>query len=147
VAQALHWFAHDDFFKEVRRVAAPNGAIAAWTYAAPTMEGELGVVLRRYMFEDVGAYWPPERKYVDEEYRTIPFPFQRIPAPALRLENDWTIDQVLGYLRTMSATDRFIKAKGHDPVAVVEKEIRDLWKEAGPRRIVWPVIVLAGRVS
>ena len=31
VAQALHWFACDDFFAEVRRVARPGAVFAAWT--------------------------------------------------------------------------------------------------------------------
>ena len=147
VAQALHWFDHEKFYAEARRVAVPNGVLAAWTYATPTMQGEVGKVLRRYMHDDVGAYWPPERKYVDDEYRTIPFPFERISAPAITLENDWTLDQILGYMRTMSATARYIKATGIDPVAPVEREMRVLWGNPGPRRIVWPLIVLAGRVS
>lgn len=147
VAQALHWFDHDRFYTEVRRVAVPGAAIAAWTYAAPTMEGTVGEILRRFMFEDVGAYWPPERKYVDDEYRSIPFPFARIPVPPITLENDWTLGQVVGYTRTMSATDRYMKANGTDPVIALERELRAAWGNAAARRIVWPLIMLAGRVS
>lgn len=31
VAQAIHWFDFDAFYKEVRRVAAPGALVAAWT--------------------------------------------------------------------------------------------------------------------
>ena len=150
VAQALHWFAHDDFYAEVRRVASgPDAPIVAWTYAAPRMDGDVGGVLHRFMFEDVGPYWPPERKYVDTEYRTIPFPFERIDTPPFSLENDWTLAQIAGYMRSMSATSRYIKANGTDPVVAVEAELRVLWggPDDAPRRIIWPVIVLAGRVG
>lgn len=30
VAQALHWFAHDNFYAEVKRVLKPGGIFAAW---------------------------------------------------------------------------------------------------------------------
>jgi len=32
IAQAIHWFDFDTFYKEVRRVAQPGALIAAWTY-------------------------------------------------------------------------------------------------------------------
>ena len=148
VAQALHWFKHEAFYAEVRRVAsAPGVPLVAWTYAAPRMEGEVGAVLERFMFEDVGPYWPAERAYVDNEYRTIPFPFERIACPPFSLENDWTLSQIVGYMTSMSATARYIKATGRDPVPGVHAELRAVWPDESPRRIVWPVIVLAGRVS
>ncbi len=148
VAQALHWFANDAFYAEVKRVASgPDAAIVAWTYAAPRMEGDVGEVLRRFMFDDIGSYWPPERKYVDSEYRTIPFPFERIDAPPFSLENDWTLPQIAGYMRSMSATSRYVKANGVDPVVAVEAELHAIWQDGAPRRIVWPVIVLAGRAG
>jgi SAM-dependent methyltransferase len=148
VAQALHWFANDAFFAEVKRVASgPGAAIVAWTYAAPRMEGDVGEVLRRFMFEDIGSYWPPERKYVDSEYRTIPFPFERVAAPPFSLENYWTLPQIAGYMRSMSATSRYVKANAVDPVVAVEAELHAIWHDGAPRRIVWPVIVLAGRAG
>jgi hypothetical protein len=148
VAQALHWFKHDAFYTEVRRVASSDGIpIVAWTYAAPRMEGDVGAVLTRFMFEDVGPYWPAERAYVDNEYRTIPFPFERVPAPAFSLDAEWTLGQVAGYMSSMSATARYIKANGTDPVVAVRAELKALWPDESPRRIVWPVILVAGRIS
>jgi trans-aconitate 3-methyltransferase len=32
-AQAFHWFKHDEFFKEAKRVLKPNGTIAILGYA------------------------------------------------------------------------------------------------------------------
>ena len=147
VAQALHWFDHARFYAEVRRVAVPHGVIAAWTYAPAQMEGEVGAIVHRYMYEDVRAYWPPERRYVENEYRDIPFPFERLPVPALKLQDYWTAEQLAGYLRSMSATARYVQQNSRDPVARIEPELRAVWGPSPTRRITWPLIVLAGRVS
>lgn len=149
VAQALHWFNFDAFFAECRRVAAPGAAFAAWTYGSPAMEGETGRVLLDFMYGDegIGPYWPPERDHIYREYESIPFPFTRISTPKMELAHLWTREQVAGYLRSMSATARFIKAKGYDPVERFEREIPRVWSDDGPRRIVWPLIVLAGVVT
>jgi SAM-dependent methyltransferase len=148
VAQALHWFDHARFNVEVRRVVAPGAVIAAWTYAAPRMNGAVGEVLRRTMFETVGAYWPPERRYVNDEYRSIPFPFDRMATPAFALEEQWNLSQVSGYMRTWSATTRYVAAHGEDPIVSIERELGELWGDpAQPKRITWPLIVLTGHVA
>ncbi len=146
VAQALHWFDHARFYDEVRRVASPGGAIAAWSYGIPAMEGDAGAVLRRLMLETLHGYWPRGREHVEQNYRTIPFPFERIAAPDFRLEQRWTLDQVVGYMRSWSATARFTKANGVDPVVDAERELRAHWTDAAtPRRIEWPLALLVGR--
>ena len=148
VAQALHWFDHARFYEEVRRVASPGAAIAAWSYGIPAMDDVAGAVLRRLMLETLHGYWPRGREHVEQHYRTIPFPFDRINAPDFRLEQLWTFDQVAGYMRSWSATARYAKANGVDPVAAAERELRAHWPDAAtPRRIEWPLAVLAGRVS
>jgi SAM-dependent methyltransferase len=148
VAQALHWFDHARFNAEVRRVAASGAAISAWTYAAPQMSGAVGEVLRRFMFETLGPYWPPERRYVDDEYRSIPFPFDRTPAPAFALEEHWNLEQVVGYMRTWSAATRYLAAHKDDPVIPIERELGKLWGDVTqPKRISWPLIVIAGHVT
>jgi SAM-dependent methyltransferase len=147
VAQALHWFDHDRFYAEVRRVGAPGAAIAAWTYAAPRMDGHVGDVLSHFQRETVGPYWPPERRYVDDEYRSIPFPFDRVEAPPIQLEHQWTVAQVAGYLRTWSATTRYVAQNGVDPVIGAEQELAAVWPEPeSARQIVWPLILLAARL-
>lgn len=148
VAQALHWFDHARFNAEVRRVAAPGAAIAAWTYGAPRMDGSVGELLHRSMFETLGDYWPPERRHVYDEYRSIPFPFERIATPPVSLEDEWKPAQLAGYMRTWSATTRYRSSTGDDPIAEIEQEMGALWGDPSvPRRIVWPLIIIAGRVG
>lgn len=148
VAQALHWFDHAKFYDEVRRVAAPGAAIAAWTYAVPSMDGDVGAMLSDMMFNTVGPYWPPGREYVEQGYRTIPFPFERLAAPSLTLRQTWTLPQVAGYMRSWSATARYIKASGRDPVVDAERAMAAAWGDASvAREIVWPLAIVAGIVA
>ncbi len=148
VAQALHWFDHDRFYAEVTRVSAPGAAIAAWTYAPPRMDGDVGRAIKRLMYETLGENWPPERQYVEQEYRTIPFPFPRLESPRLELVEHWTLDQVAGYARSWSATALYVAAHGADPVVELERELRAIWGDPAERRtITWPLILLTGRVE
>jgi SAM-dependent methyltransferase len=148
VAQALHWFDHDRFYAEVRRVSAPGAAIAAWMYASPRMDGDVGAALHRLMYETLGDDWPPERQLVEQEYRTIPFPFERLDSPRLSIEEQWTPEQVAGYARSWSATARYVAARGGDPVTGLEAELRELWGDSTQRRTIrWPLVLLAGRVD
>ena len=147
IAQALHWFDHPRFYGEVRRVGVPGAAIIAWTYLPSKMEGDAGAIHDRLMFETLRGYWPPERWHVDTGYRAIPFPFERIEAPELRLDERWPLAQLIGYMRTWSATARYRKQHGVDPVIQVERELRAIWGDPEERRsISWPLVVLAGRV-
>jgi len=148
VAQALHWFDHMRFNAEARRVGAPDAVIAAWTYGAPRMDGDVGEVLRRAMFDTLGPYWPRERRHVYDEYRSIPFPFERIATPVLSLEEDWRAAQVSGYMRTWSATTQYRAAHNEDPIVAIERELAAAWGDpATLQRITWPLIIVAGRVS
>lgn len=148
VAQALHWFDHGAFYDEVRRVSAPGAAIVAWTYGSPEMDGETGTALLEFMYGRLGPYWAPERQLVVDEYRTIPFPFARIEAPRLVLEERWTPSQVAGYGRSWSATSRYVKQHGDDPIPELERVLAHLWPNPAERRSIrWPLVVVAGRVG
>jgi hypothetical protein len=59
----------------------------------------------------------------------------------------WTVDHLLAYLRSWSATQRYIKANGEDPVALIEPELRAGWGDpAKVRDVRWQFHVRVGRV-
>ena len=45
VAQALHWFELDMFYKEVNRVAKPSGIFAAWCYGLFSINDDIDPVI------------------------------------------------------------------------------------------------------
>lgn len=149
VAQALHWFDFAAFYAEVRRVLKPYGVFAAWAYAAcGTGDAAIDDVIE-HLYGDAltGPYWPPERAHIDAGYSTIPFPFEAIVAPQFPMVMRWNLAQLLAYLRSWSATQRYIKANGADPVGRVEADLRAAWGEpARVREVRWQFHLLAGRV-
>jgi SAM-dependent methyltransferase len=149
VAQALHWLPLPLFFTEVQRVLAPGGLIAVWGYALPSVSSDgIDKALRRYHHEIVGAYWPPERKMVDEHYRGVPFPFAEIPVPPFTLEQPLSRRGLEGYLRTWSATHRYRAARPDDPLDQIAPVFAAEWPHPDEVRTVrWPLFVRAGRVG
>jgi ubiquinone/menaquinone biosynthesis C-methylase UbiE len=147
VAQALHWFDHDRFYAEVRRVSSQGAAIVAWTYGPPRMDGAVGAALDRLMFDTLRNSWPAERRYVETMYRTIPFPFERVDVPPFSLQETWTLERIAGYARSWSASARFAESGGGDAVESFEREARSAWPRDDAREIAWPLVVLAGRIG
>jgi len=146
VAQALHWFDFDPFYAEVRRVLKPGGLFAAWTYGVLHVEGQAVEERVSHFYHDVvGAYWPAERRHVENAYADLPFPFDPAQSPAFAIRLSWTLDDLLGYCRSWSATARCQAATGADPVAALDTELTDVWGERTRRReVVWPISVRAG---
>jgi SAM-dependent methyltransferase len=147
VAQALHWFDFDLFFKEVKRVMKPSGVLAVWSYGRQSIQGdEVNTVFQNFYSQILGRYWPPERHHVEDGYQSIPFPFELVDTPKFEMKVDWTLPQLLAYLRSWSATANFMKANSVDPVTIVESEIGLLWGDANTtRQIQWPLVVRIGR--
>ena len=145
VAQALHWFDLDRFYREVRRVSRPQGVLAASAYNLLQIEKGIDEVVNRYYHEVVGPFWPPERRLV-EQFGELPFPFREIAAPKFEMTARWNLDHLLGYLRTWSSTQRFMAAKGGDPLEQINDDLRSAWGKAGQTRTVrWPLVVRIGR--
>ena len=144
VAQALHWFDLDRFEAEARRVAKPRGIVAAWAYKLATVSPTIDAVVNHYYTEVVGPYWPAERVLV-EKFEELPFPFHEIETPAFTMAAEWSVEQLLGYLRTWSATQRFMAAKQQNPLEEVERALREAWSSE-MRRVIWPLTLRVGRV-
>ncbi len=147
VAQALHWFDLEQFYAEVRRVTVKGGVLAAWSYGSPSAGGDVEALLRGLEKGTVGPYWDARRRWVDEGYGTVPFPFAEIPGPAMQLRKEWTLSQLGEYLRSWSAVAKFVRERGFDPVAPVLEQIGQHWGPPdGTRTVTWPLAVRVGRI-
>ncbi|MGH8414881.1 MAG: class I SAM-dependent methyltransferase [Gammaproteobacteria bacterium] len=147
-AQAVHWFERPAFYKQVRQVLKPGGAIAVWCYGLCSITPAIDTAVQDFYNGETGAYWPPERVLIDEGYRTIEFPFKEIAAPAFSMIQHWNLPQFLAYLDTWSAVQRYIKQNGRDPVKAFGEVLEKLWGSLMEKRQVsWPLYIRAGRFS
>jgi SAM-dependent methyltransferase len=145
VAQALHWFDLDRFYAEARRVLKSNGVLAASAYNLLHINSAIDEVVNRYYYGVVGPFWPQERKLV-EQFDNLPFPFHEIDPPKFEMTAQWNLDHLVGYLQTWSATQRFMAAKGSDPLKQIMGELRAAWETPErTRNIIWPLTLRIGR--
>lgn len=148
VAQALHWFDLAAFITEVRRVAKPGALFAAWCYANCSVTPAVDAVIAHLYDDILGAYWPPERTLVDEGYASLDIPFAPVAAPAFEMRVDWTARQLLAYVTSWSAAQKYLKATGHDAVAAIADELLAAWHDPEHLRPVrWTLAVRAGRIT
>ncbi len=147
VAQALHWFDLEPFYRGVRGVLRPQGLVAAWTYALPSVTPAIDQLIVRFHDEIVGPFWPKRRRHVIRGYRDLAFPFSRLASPDLVVEAAWDIESLYGYLGTWSAAQRFRRANNADPLAAIRDPLAIAWGELRPLRTIrWPLTVLLGVV-
>jgi SAM-dependent methyltransferase len=116
VAQAAHWFSLDEFYREVNRVAKPNCVLAIWGYGLLSINPDFDSQLLHFYKKVIGTFWDEERKRIDEEYKTLPFPFYEIAVPKFHFVKHWNRQQLEGYLTTWSAVQKFMKANSYNPV-------------------------------
>lgn len=147
VAQALHWFDLPRFVEEVKRVARPGALFAAWTYAGCNVTPQVDAVIAQLYDDMLGAYWPPERKLVDEGYASMALPFEPLQAPAFEMRMEWNTEQLLAYLSSWSAAQRYRAATGRDAVVEISGALRDAWGDPQQPCVVrWNLGMRAGRV-
>lgn len=144
VAQALHWFDFEKFYKEVRRVAKKEAVLAAWTYGLFSTQPEIDHIINRFFNEIIYDFWPEERKYIEAKYETIPFPFKKIQSPEFKIEAKYSLDDLHKYLLTWSAVQKYIQQKKHDPFDLIQDELEKAW--TGKKKVNWPISLLAGRI-
>jgi hypothetical protein len=85
---------------------------------------------------------------VDLGYRDMPFPFAGIAAPGFEIRLEWTLDDLLAYLRTWSATQRYIRERGVDPCVELAVRLHEVWPDAQARKpIIWPIALRCGRLA
>lgn len=145
VAQALHWFADDAFYTEVRRVLRDGGVLATWGYGLIRVDDGVDPIVERFYGEVLGAYWPRRRVHVENAYRDLLFPFDEVAdPPSFTIRASLSAADLIGYLGTWSAVKRCRELTGRDPVKALVAEIEGVWGE-GAKTVGWPLFVRAGR--
>lgn len=126
VAQAIHWFDFEKFYAEVRCTLKPAGLLAVIGYGLiRTDQQRINQFIDELYREILKGYWDAERHYIDEGYRTIPFPFQEYPAPELNMHFEWSVVQLIAYLNTWSAVQHFQRRHQQNPVDLLLNQLQD----------------------
>jgi SAM-dependent methyltransferase len=148
VAQAIHWFNFEEFYREVLRVATPEAIIAIWCYNLLEVNPEIDTVVRALYGGILGEeYWDPERKYIEEHYLTIPFPFEEIRAPDFQIETTWNLEQLIGYLSSWSAVQHYIRKNEINPVEILRNELTVAWGAQEKYKVIFPIFTRLGKVK
>ncbi|MCE7796851.1 class I SAM-dependent methyltransferase [Sphingobium sufflavum] len=146
-AQAAHWFDLSRFYAEVRRVAAPGAVVALVSYGVPVFDGEIAARFGQFYWEEIGGYWPPERRLVESGYAGIEFPFAELAWPAMTIRRAWDLAAFMGYVSTWSALRRVEEAGQGVVVSRFGEDMARLWGDAARLRPVeWPITMRLGRV-
>jgi len=147
VAQAIHWFNFEKFYTEVNRVAKPGAMLAVWTYSRLKISDEIEPIITDYHFNTLGDYWDAERKYVDDKYVDIPFPFKEIETPEFKMELNWSLEDLEGYFNTWSALQKYVAAHSFNPVGDIIQKIAPYWGDATERKIIFPIHLRLGVIK
>jgi SAM-dependent methyltransferase len=147
VGQALHWFVLDNFYEEARRVSKPGGVIAAWGYSNVLLRNDVNAIVRDFYENVVGEFWEPARKMVEEHYVNLPFPFEEIQTPEFNIEGEWTVDHLLGYIMSWSATQSYIRKNGDDAVNKLKATLSSCCTPGEKLLIRFPVFLKLGIIT
>jgi SAM-dependent methyltransferase len=148
VAQALHWFDRDRFYREAHRVLKRKARIAVigydWFYITPDIDQAVWSTL----LGPIRPYWAKNDLLVFDGYRSIEFPFTEVPLPAVAFHLEWDLTQLLAYIRSLSSTRAAIREQGDQFILQAQTELASLWGDASARRrIVMPLHIRCGRLD
>ena len=125
-----------------------NAILAVWTYHLPIIDPEIDAWLEHFYRVTLAGYWPERIRYLDQRYRTLPFPFDEIQPPAFEMEATWNANQLIGFLASWSAVKKLIEVRG---VSAFEKSIGELehiWeKKTKGYKLRWPLHLRIGKIS
>lgn len=145
-AQSVHWFDFALFFSEIERVLKIGGIFSMIGYGLPKIDSEIDRVIYRFYSKELEGFWPPERKHIDSEYRNIHFNYRDIPCPVKEISTEWQFDDLVGFLKSWSAVNLFIKNTGNDPVIKIQSDLSAAWGNTGIKKTIrWPLFVRSGR--
>jgi SAM-dependent methyltransferase len=124
VGQAIHWFDFEKFYSEAKRVLKPTGLLAVLGYGNIKVENnEIQSVISKLYSEILVESWDSERHFIDENYQTIPFPFEEINHPEFQIQDTWDREQLLGYLNTWSAVKHYKDKHLINPIDLILPEL------------------------
>jgi ubiquinone/menaquinone biosynthesis C-methylase UbiE len=147
VAQAYHWINWKQFRQEVKRVCKPGAIIAVWMYYNHTTGDErIGRTVHEFYENITKPYWDYERKYVDEKYETVEFDYELLPIKKFETVLNWQREDLIGYVSSWSAIQKFIKTNGYSPIPQLEEQVNKIWSADETKQVSFPIYLKLGSV-
>ena len=148
IAQALHWFRWDEFYSEVNRVMKPGGIIGIIAYDLPVIHPDVDREILFFHDHTIGKFWDQGRAHMRDRYARIPFPFPLISTPSFFMEINMTRENLLNYIGTWSALNKFKQEMGYDAMTDFANRITKAWPGDTEKLMVrWNLLVMAGIVG
>jgi SAM-dependent methyltransferase len=144
VGQAIHWFNFNEFYREVKRTLKPNGIICILGYGKFYSTKEIDSIVNHFYDNIIGKYWDSERRYIDEKYLTIPFPFKEIICPEIVNSFQWDLNHLIGYISTWSAVKHFKTKTGFNPILELHENLKRVW-DTPQKSIHFPMLMRLGK--
>jgi SAM-dependent methyltransferase len=146
VATALHWFDGPEFYAEAARVLQPGGVLAAWTYFRADHDSALQELIGQVMTGELAPYWPEPIRRARHGYAAFPAPFVDVPTPPLEVAANWTLEDLVGFVGTWSATLAYVEANRRNPWAAWSEALREAWGRQERRQVRWKLKIRVGRL-
>lgn len=132
---AAHWFALEGFYREIRRVGKPGAIVALFSYGPRDFEADkVGPIIQRFNDEILDGFWPERIQYVHDRYASLPFPFEELAMPPFTMTAEWNLAELLAFLETWSASQRFFQERGTRATDAIAAELARAWGDPGHRR-------------
>lgn len=108
VATAVHWFADQQFWDEVKRVGVKGGLFCAWTYKLPQSSAEIQTEFLDPLYELIDPYWAQGNRICMEGYspENLNCPLQILEAPEFEDNSIWTGQRLVDFETSWSAQFR-----------------------------------------
>ncbi len=143
VAQALHWMDFPRFWPEVLRVLRPGGIFAAWGYSWIHHDAHTQTVLDEIIMPCLHDLWHPRNRLLWDRYEDIAFPFTMIDTPRFSIVRDWSLDELMAYIRSWSASQVYIASHGDAFLAEAREKLDLIW-DTYPRPMRWDIVLKIG---
>lgn len=147
VGQAIHWFDFDSFYQEVNRVGKTGALLAVIGYGMVRVDPEVNPIIDRLYDKAFDSYYGGSRKYLDNHYATLPFPFEEIITPSFENKFQWSIDELEGYFNSWSAVQKMKIEQHLNPVTEVIEDIQAATPSSTVMEVKFPVFMRLGRIG
>jgi ubiquinone/menaquinone biosynthesis C-methylase UbiE len=103
IAQALHWFPTEKFFREVKRVLKPSGKFFCWGYSFFMVEKAIDTLIQENLLSFIDPFWADGNRVLHHEYDQVHFPFSYKNKTNYTMIESWNLELLCGYIATWSA--------------------------------------------